>query len=65
MCASEWFNRRVVVYLKTGVAQRSPPLDPKSVCLLDSLGEDTLSAIGEFMPTYVHGDLGTANVVEN
>lgn len=60
--APEWFKRRVAD-LKLRISQTSASLDNASTALVDSLVAEAELAIGEFAPTYVHGDLGIGNLV--
>jgi hygromycin-B 7''-O-kinase len=59
--ATEWFERRVEE-LKQRIAPTSWALDATSTALVDGLVADAVPAIGEFEPTYVHGDLGIGNL---
>ena len=60
--AAEWLEGRVAD-LRERIAHTSSPLDDTSAALIDSLVADAKSAMGEFEPTYVHGDLGIGNLV--
>ncbi|HEX6972180.1 MAG TPA: aminoglycoside phosphotransferase family protein [Limnochordia bacterium] len=59
--APEWLIRRVAD-LRQRIAETSSPLDHTSAALIDHLVADAASAIGDFAPTYVHGDLGIGNL---
>jgi aminoglycoside phosphotransferase (APT) family kinase protein len=62
LSAPEWFELRVAD-LEQRIAQTSSALDATSAALVDRRVAGAASAIGNFEPTYVHGDLGMGNLV--
>jgi Ser/Thr protein kinase RdoA (MazF antagonist) len=59
---ADWLLERVEA-LERRVAETSEPLDAASLAYVDDAVRAALPLIGEFPPTYVHGDLGIGNFV--
>lgn len=59
--AAEWLQERVHRVMEL-VAKTSEPLDEASIDFVDTAVRGALPSVGDFTPTYIHGDFAVSNV---